>query len=315
MTERYSIRPMVEDDLDEVLEVMRLSLGESEVNRRNTELFSWKHFDNPFGRSIILVADAGGTVAGLRAFMRWNLATPEGRTVRCVRPVDTATHPDFRRMGIFRNLTMSALEEARADGVDLVFNTPNADSGAGYRSMGWKDVQPIGALVRPKRPWRAKAIETQVDRSSFVPGGIDPQPIDTPDRPPRGLRTSRDAAYRKWRFVDHPTAGYRMVRHAGGAVMLRPNVRNGRHEVVVSDLVGSVTRSAFRAAAHATDAHYLVAWFSDRTPERTAAHKSAFAPVPGLTALTQVALPLTELDLDVFDPANWDLSTGDLELL
>lgn len=314
MTERYSIRAMTDGDLPEVLEVMRLSLGESEVNKRNSDVFSWKHFDNPFGRSIVLVADAGGAIAGLRAFMRWNLSTPEGTIVRCVRPVDTATHPDFRRMGIFSNLTQSALEEARADGVHLVFNTPNAQSGAGYRKMGWKDVQPIGALVRPKRPWRGKTAAAP-DRSNFVPGGIDPQPLDTPDRPSRGLRTIRSREYRRWRFVDHPTAGYRMVRHAGGAAMLRPNVRNGRREVVVSDLVGEIGKAPFRAAARAADSHYLVTWFSDGSPERRAALASAYAPVPGLTALTQVALPLTDLDRDVFDPGNWDLATGDLELL
>jgi GNAT superfamily N-acetyltransferase len=309
----YSIRPMVDRDLPEVLEVMRLSLGESEVNQRNTDLFSWKHFDNPFGRSIILVADAGGAIAGLRAFMRWNLTTPEGHTVRCVRPVDTATHPEFRRMGIFSNLTQAALEEARGDGVHLVFNTPNAQSGAGYRKMGWKDVQPIGAYVRPKRPWRGR-VETTVDRASFIPGGVDPQPLDTPDRAARGLRTVRTSDYRKWRFVDHPTAGYRMVRFAGGAAMLRPNVRSGRQEVVIPDVIGTVGMAPFRASARAADSHYLVTWFSEG-PERKAALASGYVPIPGLTALTQVALPLADLDRDPFDPFNWDLATGDLELL
>lgn len=325
MADAYSIRPFVEADLAEVLDVMRLSLGESEVNQRTTELFAWKHFHNPFGRSIILIADAGGRIAGLRAFMRWELAGAGGQVVRAVRPVDTATHPDFRRMGIFRNLTLAALEEARADGVHLVFNTPNADSGAGYRSMGWKDVQPIGALVRPKRPWRSRTDDSgagtsgpstsRLDRSSFIPGGEPPQPPDTPDRAARGLRTIRSNAYRQWRFVDHPTAGYRMVRFDGGAAMLRPNVRGGRSEVVVSDLVGKIAPSSFRAAARAVDAHYLVSWFSSGSPERRAARSSFFVPVPKLTALTQVALPLTDLDVDVFNPASWDLATADLELL
>ncbi len=47
-------------------------------SRRTPELFAWKHIDNPFGRSIILVAEAEGTIAGLRAFMRWELTTPGG---------------------------------------------------------------------------------------------------------------------------------------------------------------------------------------------------------------------------------------------
>lgn len=314
MADAYAIRPFVEDDLPEVLDVMRLSLGESEVNRRTADLFTWKHFANPFGRSIILIADAGGRIAGLRAFMRWELTTPAGGVVRAVRPVDTATHPEFRRMGIFRNLTMSALEEARADGVHLVFNTPNADSGAGYRSMGWRDVQPIGAFVRPKRPWRPGVAEG-VDRTSFVPAGEPPTLFDPPDRPPRGLRTVRSAEYRRWRYAQHPTAGYRMVRYRGGAVMLRPNVRSGRAEVVVSDVVGEVTPKAFRAAARAADSHYLVSWFSGGSPERAASTSALFLPVPRLTALTQVALPLVDLDLDVFESRSWDLATGDLELL
>lgn len=314
MADAYTIRPFVDADLPEVLEVMRLSLGESAVNQRTDTLFGWKHFDNPFGRSIILIADAGGRIAGLRAFMRWELSTASGAVVRAVRPVDTATHPDFRRMGIFRNLTMAALEEAKADGVHLVFNTPNADSGAGYRSMGWKDVQPIGAFVRPKRPWRG-SVADDVDRSTFVPGGETPSVFDLPDRPARGLRTTRSAAYRKWRFADHPTAGYRMVRYPGGAAMLRPNVRSGRAEVVVSDLVGDVKPKAFRAAAGAADSHYLVSWFSAGSPERAASTSALFVPVPKLTALTQVALPLADLDFDVFEPKSWDLATGDLELL
>jgi GNAT superfamily N-acetyltransferase len=314
LADAYTIRPFVDDDLPEVLEVMRLSLGESEVNRRTDDLFAWKHFDNPFGRSIILIADAGGRIAGLRAFMRWELTNPAGGLIRAVRPVDTATHPDFRRMGIFRNLTMAALEEARADGVHLVFNTPNADSGAGYRSMGWKDVQPIGAFVRPKRPWRG-SVDPGTDRSAFIPGGESPAPPDLPDRPPMGLRTVRSAAYRNWRFADHPTAGYRMVRSGNGAVMLRPNVRSGRAEVVVSDLIGDISPKAFRSAARASDSHYLVSWFSGGSPERAASTSAMFLPVPKLTALTQVALPLVDLDVDVFDPKSWDLATGDLELL
>jgi hypothetical protein len=85
--------------------------------------------------------------------------------------------------------------------------------------------------------------------------------------------------------------------------------------VVVSEVIGEQTPAAFRAAAQASDAHYLVTWFSKGSPERRAAARSAFVPVPGLTALTQVALPLAPLALDVFDSANWDLATGDLELL
>ncbi|MGH2394736.1 MAG: hypothetical protein ACRDGH_14810, partial [Candidatus Limnocylindria bacterium] len=60
---------------------------------------------------------------------------------------------------------------------------------------------------------------------------------------------------------------------------------------------------------------YAVAWFSKGSPERLAAMRSGLMPVPGVTALELMARPLTDMSTDVFDPASWDLSLGDLELL
>jgi hypothetical protein len=229
--------------------------------------------------------------------------------------VDTATHPAHRRKGIFEALTMAALEVARNDGVHLVFNTPNPQSGAGYRKMGWSDVGPIGVMVRPRRPWRPATVPDDADRRGFVDVHLAAPLPDIDDRPALGLRTVRTTAYRKWRFETHPTAGYRTVGYPGGVVVLRPNVRSGRGEVVVSDLIGTPSPSAFRAAARASDAHYLVTWFSAGSPERAAAWRGGFVSAPRMVALTQVALPLGELDVDVFDPGSWDLAMGDLELL
>ena len=81
--------------------------------------------------------------------MRWRLTTPGGGELSCVRAVDTAVHPDFQRRGLFRSLNEAAIEIARDDGVDLVFNTPNAQSRPGYLKQGWRDVGPIGVMIRP----------------------------------------------------------------------------------------------------------------------------------------------------------------------
>ena len=155
MADPVVVRPFEDADLAGVLDLLRSSLGESAVLERTPELFAWKHLDNPFGRSLLLVAEDEARpdrpIVGLRAFMRWELVTPGGDRVRCVRAVDTATHPEYQRRGIFRRLTLSAVEQAEADGVDMVFNTPNPKSGAGYLSMGWQEVGPIGVLAMPGR--------------------------------------------------------------------------------------------------------------------------------------------------------------------
>ena len=310
-----AVRPFEDRDLPPVLETMRLALGETAILKRTSDLFAWKHFLNPFGRSIILVAESEGVIAGLRAFMRWELVTPGGETLRCVRAVDTATHPGFQRRGIFRKLTLSALDAARDDNVDLVFNTPNPKSGAGYRSMGWVDVGKIGVMVRPSLGFL---------RRTTTPGGVpkptefltDPHPardLSVVDREARGFRTRRTSRYLKWRFEQHPTARYFGIEKDRSVAVVRPNVRSGRKELVLSDVFGPDPSSAIRAAAAVSGAAYMAGWFSFGSREYWAALRAGLLPVPGVTALTMVGYPLRPLEVQGLD--RWDLALSDLELL
>ena len=311
MTPTIVIRPYHSNDLDDVLDLLRVSLGESEINQRSPELFSWKHVDNPFGRSIMLVAEDSDGIVGFRAFMRWELTDVRGQLIRCVRPVDTATHPRARRQGIFRSLTLAAVEAAQTDAVDLIFNTPNPRSKAGYLTMGWVEVARIGVLIRPKVPslFRRRA------GLANVPGALAWADQAVLARAPRGLRTPRTADYLGWRFR-HPFARYFVSGDAEGLAVLRPNRRKGRRELVVSDLTGPRAGPTLRRIVHQTDADYLVAWFAPGSPERRAALFAGLLPVPAVTALHLVARPLRpDLAQSAADPKQWDLALSDLELL
>jgi GNAT superfamily N-acetyltransferase len=309
-------RPATEQDTGPILDVLLAALGETPLLKRTPEQWSWKHELNPFGPSIVLVATSGDRMAGVRALMRWQLIGPGGVTLECVRPVDTATHPDFERRGIFRRLTMEALEVARDMGVDLVFNTPNPKSGAGYLSMGWKEVGGIGVLARP-RPGRAlEPVAGSVpDLSAIVPVATDFMPLDLTDRPPRGLRTPRTADYQTWRFARHPTVRYGTIGGASGAALVRGGVRGRRVELVLSDLLGTAGSPEVRKAARSNRARYMAGFFSKGSPERRSAVAGGMIPVPGMQTLSLVALPLTSVDIDVFDLGCWDIATSDLELL
>ncbi|HYU57152.1 MAG TPA: GNAT family N-acetyltransferase, partial [Actinomycetota bacterium] len=137
MNGELTVRPMGDGDLDAVVDLLTESLGPAPGGAGRRDLFVWKHLQNPFGRSIVLLAEDGaGRPAGLRAFMRWSLAVPGGGTVDAVRAVDTATSPAFQRRGVFTRLTTEGLETCAAAGVRLVFNTPNEKSLPGYLKMG-----------------------------------------------------------------------------------------------------------------------------------------------------------------------------------
>ena len=129
---------------------------------RYDTLFAWKHEENAFGPSPAWVAVDGDRIAGFRVLMRWEFVDAAG-SVRAVRAVDTATHPDYQGQGIFTRLALHALDELRADGVDFVFNTPNDQSRPGYLKMGW---QVVGRLPTAVRPDRARA----ASRASRPPG-------------------------------------------------------------------------------------------------------------------------------------------------
>lgn len=306
------VREATPDDIPGILEVMRAALGETPLLQRTPELFAWKHTHNPFGPSIVLVAESEGRLAGVRAFMRWELDDGSGGRIRCVRPVDTATHPDFERRGIFRQLTLAALDVARDDGVDLVFNTPNPRSGAGYLSMGWQEVGWVDVLARPRL---GVAVGADADLAAGIPNAIPFESMDVPQRPATGLRTRRTPEYLRWRYASHPTVRYGLVTSSAGGAVVRVGARSGRSEVVLSDLLGDADHHTVRALVRGHRCRHVAAFFSKGRPERVIAVRGGVLPVPGLRTLRLVALPLSPGASDALRPEAWDIATGDLELL
>ena len=106
--DRLEVVPLDEVPRAAILELLDTCLGPAAFGR--TESFwRWKHERNPFGCSPGLVALDGGEPVALRVFLRWRW-TVDGRTVAAVRAVDTATHPAWRRQGLFRRLTLELVE-------------------------------------------------------------------------------------------------------------------------------------------------------------------------------------------------------------
>ena len=132
--------------------------------------FHWKHRENPFGSSPMWIAMDGGRVVAVRVFMRWEFQC-DGRTVRAVRAVDTATHPDYQGRGLFTMLTLHGLAEMEADGVEFIFNTPNDKSRPGYLKMGWREVGRLAPVVFVKPTAALRVVRSR------VPAALAPEPL------------------------------------------------------------------------------------------------------------------------------------------
>jgi len=340
----FRIVPLDEVPLGDVLALLRSTLGEGPLGR-GEEAFRWKHRAGPFGPSPGLAAVADdGTLVGVRLFQRWRLAAGGGE-LAAVRAVDTATHPEWRRRGVFRRLTLDLAGRVRDEGATLIFNTPNAHSRAGYLAMGWRSVGRVPLLVRPLRPGRLAAAMLRGARSGAAAAppralaGTAPV-ADLLGNPGAGgflaglwngeprLHTPRTAAYLRWRYAEPPADAlpYGALWHsegdAGAVVIARERVRRGLTGIVLSEVLVRGGERGERAAtklvgkiAARSGADYLVAIAARGTSERRALRAAGLLPVgrrgPHLTVRELSPLPTAIVPTSWH---GWRLGAGDLEL-
>lgn len=333
------LRSATEADVPQMIELARVALGPGSVPR--TEAFwRWKHQKNPFGSSPAMVAEADGRIVSLRVFLRWRWRY-HGRAFSAVRPVDTATHPDWRRRGLFEGLTRDLLAVMKAEGVAFVFNTPNANSGRGYEKLGWCIAGQPTIWARPLKPGR---ILTELARREKPRGLQDTQKsiepasaaaLASPDlaaflthttRSTFRLMTDADSAYLAWRYRDCPGLAYGAAgtfdRTSGALVVFRRTTRHGLAELRLCDLFLAndmpsrrKMRELIRSLLTERDADLATARAVPGTTQAAILLRCGFVPVQRIGPALAVR-PLAEsADTVPIDRlSTWGTSIGDLEV-
>jgi GNAT superfamily N-acetyltransferase len=335
---RFEVRPYERRDESKILELLSASLGEGPAGRRAPEFFRWKHEENPFGPSTMLVAHADGRIVGLRAFMRWEFRSGM-RSVRAVRAVDTATHPDYQRLGIFSALTREAL--GSLDDVDFVFNTPNEKSLPGYLKLGWTVVGRIPVSLRVRRPIRflrrVRGSRTSVEGPQV---GLGPpvsaemaatfrlddaaELLDEAVPDDERLSTVRGLDYLRWRYASAPFLDYRVVRqerggNLAGLAIFRVRSRGRLWESTIAEVIVdsgdvSAARGVIRKVVRATAVDHVTCSFPKGSTAARAALQCGFLPTPG--GMTFVVRPLQSEHMkpDPTATRSWALTLGDVEV-
>lgn len=328
----YQIRKPTEEDHPEIRDLFEESLG----TFGSREFWEWKHLDNPFGPTYWLVAEASGKLVGARAFMQWQWQTGENKH-RAVRAVDTATHPNWRRRGIFTNLTTGLVEEIRQDGVDFIFNTPNEKSRPGYLKMGWGIVKSVPIWFKAIHPLKiARKIvpagrrqtreNVQFDEPN-VAEFLEKAPVESIadsafQREPK-FHTVRSTDYYRWRFSEIPDEQYRASwtnENPGAFALYRRRTRSGFEELMLSELTAPGGLEGIRTLRRLlddvlsqTEADYAVACAARNTTEMWALTLNGFVPIPRLGP-TLVYRSLSEnTSTDRLENwSSWRCSIGDL---
>lgn len=203
------IRNATPEDIPAIVVLLQLSLGENLI-KKSESTWNFKHVDNPFGVSHVLLAYEDGILVGVRAFMKWQWQFGINSWT-AHRAVDTATHPDYQGRGIFKKLTLQAVADIQREGDTFVFNTPNENSRPGYLKMGWQIVDAIELSVIPvifhfssffftkPKLQNTISIEQLETLCSDYNSELSQKKL---------LFTPKSPAYLKWRYEENPLQEY-----------------------------------------------------------------------------------------------------------
>lgn len=331
----YLVSPLASRDRDDAVALMKHSLGDGSAAAKTDPYWTWKHEQSVFGASYVTGARAkDGMLASLRVMMRWLFSSPDGQQRIGVRPVDTATHSDHQRRGLFRRLTLSAINDLKSEGAAFVFNTPNGNSRPGYLKMGWSVVADWPLHGRPMnplamlRPLRSSAAAVEEWSAFAARHGDEISEVVRANESGRtqvGWRTVRTLDYLDWRYGQVPDLKYEVVsvwkrgQLAGFVLGRRARGFAGLPVFVVTEIFSAApSRSTFTMllmrTARSISTAYLLAHFADGTMERQALSRAGFVRIPKRGYVFTARTLDDEVTPDPLEQNSWDLTIGELEI-
>lgn len=148
MEKMWSVRDYKEGDEDQLFELNDIVWGREVPKKKWMNGWQWAHLNNPAGTSMIWLAEHDGKIVGVHLLVMINMKI--GReTIKGGEPIDTMTHPEYRRQGISFTLGRKLLSEAGKKGVCLEFAFPNQQNYQVRKKSRWLDVCAFQMMIKP----------------------------------------------------------------------------------------------------------------------------------------------------------------------
>ena len=308
-------RPGTEEDIPQIIQLLKASLGESLIPKSEA-LWKWKHLDNPFGNSPVLLAEEDGQIIGVRAFLNWEFVQ-NNEPIKACRAVDTAIHPDFQGKGLFTQLSLNLTDQIREDGTQLIYNTPNTQSLPGYLKMGWEKWGKLPLKMKFHMGGFSSSTKELSSDWSAVQDLIGKSEVQK--NTVSGIQTHLVPGYLNWRYKDCPLFPYQFISDSESYLLIF-RIKEGKmgRELRITDLFtvdsfGKTQKKELNKALKNIQKHSGARFtsFSGLAYPKQQTIDLGILPIlsigPGIT-LRKVSLDSDPMNL------NWGWSLGDLEV-
>lgn len=135
------------------------------------EWWNWKYAKNPFGfwgeQGDIWVAEDNGQIVGHYAVIPYKMKVDD-IIVLAGQSVDTAVHPDYRRLGIFECLAQKVYAGA-CNRYAFLFGFPSDMAYKGFLKLGWTE-QPVDELLKFHN--YSHSLKSFIPNRFYVWGGV-----------------------------------------------------------------------------------------------------------------------------------------------
>ena len=204
------------DNLNEMAEMFSLCFNLTPPEN----YFEWKFLNNPAGKAIGFVAYHEDNVAGFYGVIPEDFMVNGEKTI-IYQSMDTMTHPDFQRQGLFTNLAKKTYEYLiETDGEVFIIGFPGLSSHPGFvKKLGWKDVAIIDYVFLSRTAFKVKSLFKKSSNAAF-------EKIEKFDKGFKSYFENKqyaadnilhrfDEKFLNWRLANNPLFKYEIVKISG----------------------------------------------------------------------------------------------------
>jgi len=181
-----------------------------QVNEREMTLahWKWKFAKNPFGKSVIKLMFDDKKLIGSYAVIPMNVQV-QRNLVKAALSVNTMTHPNYERQGIFSYLAEEVYKKCLRESFGFVYGFPNENSYHGFtRKLGWKD---LGKMTTLEKKLGVPTLRETCRRDRIYPVEEFNERVNSlwnTTKDSYHVTVARTEEFLNWRFAEHPTEKY-----------------------------------------------------------------------------------------------------------